>query len=219
MVAVVAAVVAGAILIRKYWEPLGAFFSGIGEGLKAVIAPLSEMFSPLIPVFDAVSGKLRDIWQWFTNLIAPVKATQESLDSCKNIGVEFGRDLANALMAPVKLFNFLGGKVDWLLEKLGVIKKESGDLDQTAAKANTATGTQNGSYIPATSAYGGYQAYQPVTAPAGRSYIDQSKREYNITLPGSVGAGTDLDRQLRDAFEKLDREERARQRSSMRHDG
>jgi hypothetical protein len=153
------------------------------------------------------------------DLIAPVKATQETLDRCKNVGVAFGQALADALMAPVKLFNFLGGKVDWLLEKLGVIKKESGDLDQTTEKANTATDTQNGSYIPATSAYGGYQAYQPVTAPAGRSYIDQSKREYNINLPGGVVPGTDLDRQLRDAVEKLDREERARQRSSMRHDG
>jgi TP901 family phage tail tape measure protein len=219
VVAVVAAVVVGAILIRKYWEPLGAFFSGVGEGLKAVIAPLNEMFSPLVPVFDAVAGKLRDVWQWFTNLIAPVKATQESLNSCKNVGVEFGRLLADTLMGPVKMFNFLGGKVDWLLEKLGVLKKESGDIDQTAAKTGAAAGAQNGSYVPATSGYGGYQAYQPVTAPAGRSYIDQSKREYNITLPGGVGTGTDLDRQLREAVDRIDREERARQRSSLRHDG
>lgn len=219
VVAVVAAVVAGALLIRKYWEPLGAFLSGIGEGLKAVIAPLNEMFSPLVPVFDAVAGKLREVWQWFTNLIAPVKATQESLDSCKNVGVMFGKALADALMAPLNIFNSLSGKVSWLLEKLGVIKKESGDLDQTAAKTGAAAGAQNGSYVPATSGYGGYQAYQPVTAPAGRSYIDQSKREYNITLQGGVGTGTDLDRQLRDAVDKIDREERARQRSSMRHDG
>ncbi|MGR5945772.1 phage tail tape measure protein [Enterobacter sp. C4G1] len=219
VVAVVAAVVAGALLIRQYWEPLSAYFSGVAEGLKAVIGPLSEMFSPLIPVFDAVSGKLKDVWQWFTNLIAPVKATQESLDGFKNAGVEFGRDLANALMAPVKLFNFLGGKVDWLLEKLGVIKKESGDIDQTAAKSGAAAGAQNESYIPATSAYGGYQAYQPVTAPAGRSYVDQSKSEYHITLQGGVAPGSDLERQLNDAVEKFDRKERARQRSSMRHDG
>lgn len=219
VVAVVAAVVAGALLIRKYWEPLGAFLSGIGEGLKAVIAPLNEMFSPLVPVFDAVAGKLREVWQWFTNLIAPVKATQESLDSCKNVGVMFGKALADALMAPLSIFNSLSGKVSWLLEKLGVIKKESGDLDQTAAKTGAAAGAQNGSYVPATSGYGGYQAYQPVTAPAGRSYIDQSKREYNITLQGGVGTGTDLDRQLRDAVDKIDREERARQRSSLRHDG
>ncbi|HDC4656244.1 TPA: phage tail tape measure protein [Enterobacter hormaechei] len=219
VVAVAGAVVAGALLIRKYWEPISAFFSGVVDGLKAAFAPVAEIFSPLTPVFDSIIEKLRGVWQWFTDLIAPVKATQETLDRCKNVGVAFGKALADALMAPLNIFNSLSGKVGWLLEKLGIIKKESGDLDQTAAKASAAAGTQTGSYIPATSAYGGYQAYQPVTAPAGRSYIDQSKREYNINLPGGVAAGTDLDRQLREAVERLDREERARQRSSMRHDG
>ncbi|EKA2118801.1 phage tail tape measure protein [Enterobacter hormaechei] len=219
VVAVAGAVVAGALLIRKYWEPISAFFSGVVERLKAAFAPVAEIFSPLTPVFDSIIEKLRGVWQWFTDLIAPVKATQETLDRCKNVGVAFGKALADALTAPLNVFNSLSGKVGWLLEKLGVIKKESDGLDQTAAKASAAAGTQNGSYIPQTSVYGGYQMYQPVTAPAGRSYVDQSKREYNITLSGGVAPGTDLDRQLREAVEKLDREERARQRSSMRHDG
>ncbi|EMJ4060978.1 phage tail tape measure protein [Enterobacter hormaechei] len=219
VVAVAGAVVAGALLIRKYWEPISAFFSGVVEGLKAAFAPVAEIFSPLTPVFDSIIEKLRGVWQWFTDLIAPVKATQETLDRCKNVGVAFGKALADALMAPLNVFNSLSGKVGWLLEKLGVIKKESDGLDKTAAKASAAAGAQNGSYIPQTSVYGGYQMYQPVTAPAGRSYVDQSKREYNITLSGGVAPGTDLDRQLREAVEKLDREERARQRSSMRHDG
>jgi TP901 family phage tail tape measure protein len=216
VVAVVAAVVAGTLLIRKYWEPISAFFSGVVEGLKAAFAPVGEMFAPLAPVFDAIAEKLGVVWKWFKDLLAPVKATQETLDSCKNVGVMFGKALADALMLPLNIFNSISGKVGWLLEKLGVIKKESSDLDQTAAKADkSATG---GGYIPATAGYGGYQAYQPVTAPAGRSYIDQSKSEYNITLQGGVGSGSDLDRQLRDAVEKVDREKRARQRSSMRND-
>ncbi|HFT7045499.1 TPA: phage tail tape measure protein [Enterobacter hormaechei] len=219
VVAVAGAVVAGALLIRKYWEPISAFFSGVVEGLKAAFAPVAEIFSPLTPVFDSIIEKLRGVWQWFTDLIAPVKATQETLDRCKNVGVAFGKALADALTAPLNVFNSLSGKVGWLLEKLGVIKKESDGLDQTAAKASASAGAQSGSYIPQTSVYGGYQMYQPVTAPAGRSYVDQSKREYNINLSGGVAPGTDLDRQLREAVEKLDREERARQRSSMRHDG
>nr|DAI85473.1 MAG TPA: minor tail protein [Caudoviricetes sp.] len=219
VVAVVGAFVAGALLIRKYWEPISAFFSGVVEGLKAAFAPVAEIFSPLTPVFDSIIEKLRGVWKWFTDLIAPVKATQETLDRFKNVGVVVGKTLADALMLPLRSFNKLRTGVDWLLEKFGVIKKESEVLDQTAAKASAAAGAQNGSYIPQTSVYGGYQMYQPVTAPAGRSYVDQSKREYNITLSGGVAPGTDLDRRLREAVDKLDREERARQRSSMRHDG
>lgn len=218
IVAIGVAIVAGALLIRKYWEPISAFFSGVMEGLKQAFAPVTELFEPLKPVFDWLGDKLKAAWQWFKDLIAPVKSTQETLDSCKNAGVMFGKMLAEALMLPLKSFNTLRTGVNWLLEKLGVINKESSDLDQKAAKASAATGSQNGSYIPATSAYGGYQAYQPVTAPTGKTYVDQSKPEYNINLNGGIAPGSDLDRQLREAVDKFDRENRARQRSSMRHD-
>ncbi len=216
IVAVGAAIVAGALLIRKYWEPISAFFSGVIEGIMSAFAPVGEMFAPLAPIFDGLGEKLRGVWQWFKDLIAPVKATQETLDSCKNVGVIFGQALASALMAPLNVFNKLRSGVDWLLEKLGIINKESDSLDQTAAKTNAAT--QGNPYIPATSTYGGYQAYQPVTAPAGRSYIDQSKSEYNINLPGGVAPGHQLDRQLRDTLEQIERDKRARQRANMTHD-
>lgn len=216
IVAVGAAIVAGALLIRKYWEPISAFFSGVIEGIMSAFAPVGEMLAPLAPIFDGLGEKLRGVWQWFKDLIAPVKATQETLDSCKNVGVIFGQALASALMAPLNVFNKLRSGVDWLLEKLGIINKESDSLDQTAAKTNAAT--QGNSYIPATSTYGDYQAYQPVTAPAGRSYIDQSKSEYNINLPGGVAPGHQLDRQLRDTLEQIERDKRARQRANMTHD-
>lgn len=74
-------------------------------------------------MFDAIAEKLGVVCQWFKDLLAPVKATQDTLDSCKNVGVAFGQALADALMTPLNLFNRLSGKVDWLLEKLGVIKK------------------------------------------------------------------------------------------------
>ncbi len=218
VVAVVAAIVAGALLIRKYWEPVSAFFGGVVEGLKAAFAPVGELFTPLKPVFDWLGEKLQAAWQWFKNLIAPVKATQDTLNRCRDTGVMFGQALADALMLPLNAFNKLRSGIDWVLEKLGVINKESDTLDQTAARTHAATyGT--GGYIPATSSYAGYQAYQPVTAQAGRSYVDQSKNEYHISLTSGTAPGTQLDRQLQDALEKYERDKRARARASMMHDG
>ena len=218
VVAVVATIVAGALLIRKYWEPVSAFFGGVVEGLKAAFAPVGELFMPLKPVFDWLGEKLQAAWQWFKNLIAPVKATQDTLNRCRDTGVMFGQALADALMLPLNAFNKLRSGIDWVLEKLGVINKESDTLDQTAARTHAATyGT--GGYIPATSSYAGYQAYQPVTALAGRSYVDQSKNEYHISLTGGTAPGTQLDRQLQDALEKYERDKRARARASMMHDG
>lgn len=212
VVAVAAAVVAGALLIRKYWEPISAFFGGVIEGLISAFAPVGEMFAPLAPVFDGLGEKLRGVWQWFKDLIAPVKATQDTLNSCRDVGVMFGQALADALLMPLNAFNKLRGGIDWVLEKLGIINKESSSLDQTVAKANAAT--QNG-YRPAISSY---NSYQPVTAPAGKTYIDQSRPTYQITVPGNGMPGGRLGNDLQDALEKYEREKRAKARASMMHD-
>lgn len=212
VLAVVAGLVGGALLIRKYWEPLSAFFGGIVEGFGAAFAPVTEIFAPLVPVFDSVVEKLGSIWKWFTDLIEPVKATQETLESCKNAGVMFGQALADALSAPLNIFNSISGKVSWVLEKLGVIKKESGDLEQATAKT---AAVPDGTYLPATSSLGGYTPYQPLSMPASPSFVDNSRREYNFTLQGGAMPVSDLDRQVREAMEKVDREESSRRRSSL----
>lgn len=213
VIALGAAIAAGALLIFKYWEPISAFFGGVIEGLSTAFAPLGALFSPVITVFGAISEKLGGIWQWFTDLVAPIRATQETLDGCKNAGVIFGQALGDALTAPLDLFNSLSGKASWLLEKLGLIKNESGNLDSAAAKAEAASSPAGSSYIPGTGTYGGYQGYQPTIATGGRSYVDQSKSEYNITLQGGTASGMDLTRQIREAIEDSERE-KARQRQS-----
>ncbi|HDU3835111.1 TPA: phage tail tape measure protein [Klebsiella aerogenes] len=212
VVAVAAAVVAGALLIRKYWEPVSAFFGGVIEGLMSAFAPVGEMFAPLASIFDGLGEKLRGVWQWFKDLIAPVKATQDTLNSCRDVGVMFGQALADALLMPLNIFNKLRGGIDVILEKLGLVKKESSSLDQTAAKASAAT--QNG-YSPAISSY---NSYQPVTAPAGKTYIDQSRPTYQINVPGNGMPGGRLGNDLQDALEKYERDKRAKARASMMHD-
>lgn len=226
IVAIGVAIVAGALLIRKYWEPISAFFGGVMEGLKAAFAPVGELFSPLKPMFDWLGEKLKAAWDWFKNLLEPVKSTQEQLDSCRDVGKRFGQALADSLMLPLRAFNKLKAGIDWVLEKLGVINKESGTIDQTAGKVSAArTGETTGAvntgsaYVPATANYGGYQAYQPVTAPGGKSYVDNRQSNYTITMNNGGAPGGDLGRQLQDAIEKADRDKRARDRSSMRHDG
>ncbi|TAI95178.1 phage tail tape measure protein [Pectobacterium versatile] len=138
----IAAIVVGALLIRKYWEPIGAFFGGVLEGLKIAFAPIAELFAPLKPVFDWLGEKLSAAWEWFKQLVAPVKSTQETLDSCRNAGVAFGEMLANALTMPVRALNLLRGGIDWVLEKLGVIDKKSDGLgDKVPKEALTPEGT------------------------------------------------------------------------------
>lgn len=217
IVGIAAAIVAGALLIRKYWEPISAFFSGVVEGLKAAFAPVSEMFSQLMPVFDLLGQKLQAAWKWFGDLIAPVTSTKESLDSCKNAGVEFGQALASVLTAPLNLFNAIGSKVDWLLEKMGLMKKESADMDANASKVNQyATGANGRGYSPSGGILTG--GYAPVKA-GGSNYTDQSQHTYQLDINIPPGQNReDAKNMIREALEERDRQRRAAGRSRMTTD-
>ncbi|TNV09351.1 phage tail tape measure protein [Buttiauxella sp. B2] len=214
IVAVGAAVVAGVLLIRKYWAPLGAFFSGVVEGITVAFAPVGELFTPFIPMFEAIGQKLRAVWQWFTELIAPVKASKDTLDSWKDSGVAVGQALAGAFKLALAPVTALRSGIDYVLEKLGLINQESGQLDAKAEKVNAYA--NGGGYSPSGGLLTG--SYQPVTASAGKSYTDQSRNEYHIAIGGGVQNGGELERQLRDSLEKYEREKRAKQRASMMHD-
>ncbi len=229
IVAVGVAIVAGALLIRKYWEPISAFFAGVIEGLGIAFAPVKELFAPLKPVFDWLGDKLKMVWQWFKDLIAPVKSTQETLNNCKDVGVMFGQAIANALTAPLQAFNKLRSGVDWLLEKLGIIKDESADIDKTADKADRRS-RQNGDTDPAEHPLdnpapvtpppsGGLLGggYTPVSVGGGRSYIDRSTHHYTIAAGAGLGV-QDTSRQIRAELEARDRARAAQQRSRMDND-
>ncbi|MDR3434014.1 MAG: phage tail tape measure protein [Rouxiella aceris] len=218
IVAVGVAIVAGALLIRKYWEPISAFFSGVVQGLGAAFAPVSELFSPLKPVFDWLGEKLQAVGQWFKDLIEPVRSTQETLDGCKNAGVMFGKAIADALTTPLIAFNKLREGVDWLLEKMGLIKDESADIDKNADKARAGdknNGGRDPSYLPPGGLLGG--GYAPVSAGGGRSYQDNSTHTYQIMTDGS-GNGRDSGREIREQLDARDRQRRAEARSRMGHD-
>ncbi|EOI3569360.1 phage tail tape measure protein [Cronobacter dublinensis] len=227
IVAVVAAIVAGALLIRKYWQPISAFFGGVMDGLHAAFGPVGELFAPFKPVFTWLGEKLQAVWQWFKNLIEPVQSSKETLDNCRSAGERFGKGLADALLLPLKAFDKLREGITWVLEKLGVINKESDALDAKAEKANAVAsraGGMSGAAVAHVSAgmFGqapAYQAYQPVSAAGGRSYIDQSRNHYNISVAGGAGAGgAPLAQQMREELERIEREKRARSRASMGHD-
>lgn len=218
IVAVGAAIVAGALLIRKYWQPISAFFSGVVEGLKAAFSPVSEMFSPLKPMFDALGKWLKDAWKWFTDLIAPVKASKETLDSCKNAGVEFGRALADVLTAPLRLFNALGRGLDTILKKLGLVKSETTEIDAKGEKINAyANGANGRGYSPSGGLLTG--GYAPVTAGGGKSFVDNSVNNFQVGSqhPGGTSAA-ETKRMLLEVVEERERKRRAAQRSNMATD-
>ena len=107
-------IAAAALLIVKYWEPIKAFFSGMWEGFKAGLAPLSPMFNsvfgglgtalaPLKPVWDWIVGALSSAWEWVSRLFAPFKATSEQLANATDKGYGFGAWLASLVVTLAEL--------------------------------------------------------------------------------------------------------------------
>lgn len=216
MVALGAAIVAGALLVRKYWEPISAFFGGVIDGMREAFAPVAEIFSPLTPMFDMLGEKLKAVWTWFGDLIAPVKASQEALDTCRSAGQLFGKSLVDAIMAPIHVIDRFRRGIDLVLEKLGIIDSKSSDLDKAAEKTNVyATGANGRGYSPTGGILTG--GYQPVSAPTGSSYIDQSQHHYEIPVNGASNP-IDVQRQIREGLQAEQRERRARLRSNMNID-
>ncbi|AST70489.1 phage tail tape measure protein [Kosakonia cowanii] len=200
IIAVVAAVV---FAIYKYWEPVSAFFGGVIEGIKTAFAPIAELFSPFQPLFDGIGKAISNIAGWFGDLLTPVKSSQQTLENCGNAGKIFGQVLVTALTWPLKSLKLLNEGVEWLLNKLGVINKQSADASPDKQTQPTTGGAAFGMVQPPR--LDNYQAARPAT---GGSYVDQSKSEYNITLQGDMSPGGDGTRQLRDLLAQHEQEKR-----------
>ncbi|MGB8928608.1 MAG: phage tail tape measure protein [Pantoea agglomerans] len=212
VVLVVAAVVAGALLIRKYWEPIKAFISGVAEGFTAAAGPISDAFISLQPAFNWLGDKVKDLWSWFTKLLDPVKSTQTELKNAGDMGKTFGKNLADALKIPGQALDQLMSGISWVLDKLGVIDSKSDGLKDKVPDHDPVA--PNG--LPWILADNGPD-YKPVSSPAaGGGYNDQSQNSYQYDIHMHPGMTKDDALALMAQHqERNDRNRQAQQRSKM----
>lgn len=133
----IAAVVAAAVLIWKYWEPIKAFFGGFFDGLMKGLAPIKEAFKPLAFIFDGIASAVKKVWDWFTKLFEPVNTTSENLKACTEAGKTFGEIVGAAISALMLPITMVAKGLGFILEKLGAIP------DATKAAAEAAEAMNN----------------------------------------------------------------------------
>lgn len=122
---VVTALAGVALVIWKYWQPIGAFLGGVVEGFRAAAAPISAAFEPVRPLFQWIGDKVQALWGWFRDLLTPVKSTAEELNNAAAMGKRFGEALAEGLNMVMQPLESLKSGVTWLLEKLGIVSQEA----------------------------------------------------------------------------------------------
>ncbi len=118
---IVVSFVAAAVLIRKYWAQISAFFSGYFAAIIEALTPVREAFSAFSPVFSLIVAGISAVWDWFTRLLSPVRSSQASLDKCTQAGKRFGEVVGAALRMLLSPLEMLMRGVGWLLEKLNLL--------------------------------------------------------------------------------------------------
>ena len=146
---VVTALAGVALVIWKYWQPIGAFLGGVVEGFRAAAAPISAAFEPVRPLFQWIGDKVQALWGWFRDLLTPVKSTAEELNNAAAMGKRFGEALAEGLNMVMQPLESLKSGVSWLLEKLGIVSQEAAKakLPDQVVKQQPATVNSDGKVV------------------------------------------------------------------------
>ena len=104
---IVGALVAGALVVRKYWQPIRAFLGGMFEGFaiagREAFAAIASAFGPLRPALAQVGSAIGAVVRWFGELLAPVQATQSQLAGAASAGQTFGTILGRALLTGIRM--------------------------------------------------------------------------------------------------------------------
>ncbi|ELF4590736.1 hypothetical protein RNG82_000711 [Salmonella enterica] len=115
---IIAALVAGAFLVWKYWDRVKAWFSAFLEELKPVWEAIQDLFAPLAPMFNWIGEKVKAVIKWFEDFFTPVKSSREELDAATESGRNFGKLVAAGLMDVIStaetLFGWIGKISDGL---------------------------------------------------------------------------------------------------------
>lgn len=153
-------------LIYKYWQPLGAFFSGLWGGFKQALAPVMPALQPLFNVLSPMGALLSYVGDgigtvvgWVGSLLAPVDMAGESLAGFASTGERVGAVIGAVFKAILSPITAVSDAVSWIGDKwdslFGEEKKPKIVMPKPAIAAPVA-------HFP-----GGSAANDPVFKPAG----------------------------------------------------
>lgn len=81
-------------LVMKFWQPLAAFFTGVGEGIMQGLQPRIDGLRASFAPWGAI---LSGVWQWFMRLLAPMDMAAQGLDGVRSAGQMLGAGLGAML--------------------------------------------------------------------------------------------------------------------------
>ena len=140
--AIVAGIAFAGLMIYRHWDGVKAFMVGTFEGITAGLQPVVQTFrefwqalEPLHPAFALVGDGLKTAWEWFTNLLQPVKYSTEELGKAGAAGKTFGEALAAGINLVLMPLQTLIQGLTWVANNIGGIAAKAVEFKNAAGNA------------------------------------------------------------------------------------
>lgn len=117
ILAIIAAIGAVVIAVIKFWHPIQAFIDGFIEGFSEAweaLQPLSPAFQFIGEAIDFVWQGVKELFNWFSELLTPIEYTEDELASVTSTGKTFGQSVAAAIRLIVLPIEKIGELIVWL---------------------------------------------------------------------------------------------------------
>ncbi|MEQ9130791.1 MAG: phage tail tape measure protein [Salinisphaeraceae bacterium] len=99
--AIAVAIGAAAMLIIRYWEPIKAFFAGVGTGIAEALSGVMDTLGPLGTLLRSIGSGIGSVIGWFGRLFAPVDASADTLTGAANAGRLVGNVLGKVMVPAI----------------------------------------------------------------------------------------------------------------------
>lgn len=190
----VAALTAGAMVVRKYWEPIKAFIGGMFDGVRTAVGPamaeIGAALAPLKPLWESLSTAIGKAWDWFVKLLQPVNMTSEQLKGAADMGRTFGKVIGAVISTGLHGFAALARIIGWVIGKAGAVSAVVAkipvigtpmQLARSAFGANDAAPALRRAPLAPGAARGRAAPRAPGVAGRGGGVTDASTHTYHIT--------------------------------------
>lgn len=183
VVAGLAAVSAGVVMLCRHWEGVKAFIGGFFDGFLSTMGPMKQYFQTVWEVFKGIGSAIGWVVNKFSELITPVKYSSAELTNATNAGKRFGEVVGEAINIILWPLQKLMEGIQWVIDnfdKIGGIGAKV-NAQRIAANPALASGVLTGNYGPVIST----NNYTPITMP--KPTVNSSVVHAPITVNAQPG--------------------------------
>lgn len=121
IVAGLAAIGVGVVMLIRHWEGVKAFIGGFIDGFLSNMGPLKQYFETIWGVFKGIGSAIGWVVNKFSELISPVQYSSTELNNATNAGKKFGEIVGEAINLILSPLTKLMEGIQWVIDNIDKI--------------------------------------------------------------------------------------------------